>query len=546
MRIDRRCARRGGIGLLLVLVAVAGAGPAAAFDPADEQGNHAAAFLREGVDARHLALGGAGAALADNVAAAYWNPAGLTFLRGWSVTAMASGDRTFDRRQTYAAAAYGTERFALALGWLHAGTDAIPGADAGGNPTGDFDFQENAIQASFALRAASAAFGVNLKVLGQGLGTAAPSGGDHTETGYGLDLGAQVYPTPFARIGLMFQDLFGELGGVERDRVNDIPATMRAGIALEPMDGFTLTTDFEKRRDDDNWIFHAGSEYELPLGTDTGGAVRLGVREGDFSGGFGFSWKQLHLDYAYVIEPEVFLDDSHRFSLTVDFASRRQILRGGVFSDRDNDGIPDDQDACPDLAEDYDSYEDFDGCPDLDNDEDGIEDIADRCPDEPEDMDGFQDEDGCPDLDNDGDGIPDVRDGCPDEPETWNGFQDEDGCPDVAISLPSVIIPFASGSATLPGSGAYHGLDPVEAALRANPALRLEIQGYTDSVGDEGANLRLSTRRAESVMADLVARGIDPGRLRVRGFGEAHPAASNDTAAGRARNRRIEFVPWEP
>jgi outer membrane protein OmpA-like peptidoglycan-associated protein len=161
-------------------------------------------------------------------------------------------------------------------------------------------------------------------------------------------------------------------------------------------------------------------------------------------------------------------------------------------------------------------------------------------------MDGFQDADGCPDLDNDGDGIPDIRDGCPDEPETMNGFQDEDGCPDQTVTLPSVAIPFASGSATLPGSGAYAGLDPVEAALRANSGLRLEIQGYTDSVGDEGANLRLSTRRAEAVMADLVARGIDPGRLRVRGFGEAHPVASNDTAAGRALNRRIEFVPWEP
>ncbi len=135
--------------------------------------------------------------------------------------------------------------------------------------------------------------------------------------------------------------------------------------------------------------------------------------------------------------------------------------------DRDKDGIPDDDDGCPDDPEDKDGFEDSDGCPDLDNDGDGILDIDDRCPlvkedydgdqdedgcpegregdrdgdgvpdhmddcpDEPEDFDGFQDEDGCPDLDNDADGIPDTVDLCPNDPEDFDGFEDEDGCPDV-------------------------------------------------------------------------------------------------------------------
>jgi OOP family OmpA-OmpF porin len=135
--------------------------------------------------------------------------------------------------------------------------------------------------------------------------------------------------------------------------------------------------------------------------------------------------------------------------------------------DRDHDGIPDDDDGCPDEAEDKDGFEDRDGCPDLDNDGDGILDVDDACPlvkedydgdrdedgcpegregdrdgdgipddiddcpDEPEDFDGFQDEDGCPDLDNDGDGIPDDRDLCPNDPEDIDGFEDGDGCPDV-------------------------------------------------------------------------------------------------------------------
>lgn len=135
--------------------------------------------------------------------------------------------------------------------------------------------------------------------------------------------------------------------------------------------------------------------------------------------------------------------------------------------DRDKDGIPDDDDGCPDAAEDKDGFEDSDGCPDLDNDGDGLLDVddacplvkedydgdrdedgcpegregdrdgdgipddVDDCPDEPEDFDGFQDDDGCPDLDNDGDGIPDERDLCPNDPEDFDGFEDEDGCPDV-------------------------------------------------------------------------------------------------------------------
>jgi OmpA-OmpF porin, OOP family len=131
------------------------------------------------------------------------------------------------------------------------------------------------------------------------------------------------------------------------------------------------------------------------------------------------------------------------------------------FEDEDGDGIPDDEDECPELPEDRDGFEDEDGCPDFDDDDDGVPDDMDRCPGEVEDADGFEDDDGCPDPDNDGDGvldgddacpdergppggprpgcpprdsdgdgIPDDRDACPEQPEDRDGFQDEDGCPD--------------------------------------------------------------------------------------------------------------------
>jgi OmpA-OmpF porin, OOP family len=101
--------------------------------------------------------------------------------------------------------------------------------------------------------------------------------------------------------------------------------------------------------------------------------------------------------------------------------------------DRDGDGIKDDVDSCPAVPEDFDDFEDEDGCPEADNDRDGIPDVDDRCPDNPEDKDDFEDEDGCPEgneNDRDGDGILDDVDKCPDDPEDIDQFEDEDGCPD--------------------------------------------------------------------------------------------------------------------
>jgi outer membrane protein OmpA-like peptidoglycan-associated protein len=124
------------------------------------------------------------------------------------------------------------------------------------------------------------------------------------------------------------------------------------------------------------------------------------------------------------------------------FSSGFSAAEGRVFGawifepsigDRDRDGIKDDVDQCPDDPEDFDDFEDVDGCPDPDNDRDGILDIEDDCPLIPEDRDGDADEDGCPEGeqgDRDGDTILDVNDQCPDDPEDRDSFQDTDGCPD--------------------------------------------------------------------------------------------------------------------
>jgi outer membrane protein OmpA-like peptidoglycan-associated protein len=102
--------------------------------------------------------------------------------------------------------------------------------------------------------------------------------------------------------------------------------------------------------------------------------------------------------------------------------------------DRDGDGLKDDVDHCPDDPEDFDDFEDRDGCPELDNDRDTILDTDDRCPNQPEDKDGVEDDDGCPEtdrVDRDGDRIVDELDACPDDPEDYDDWEDGDGCPDL-------------------------------------------------------------------------------------------------------------------
>lgn len=102
----------------------------------------------------------------------------------------------------------------------------------------------------------------------------------------------------------------------------------------------------------------------------------------------------------------------------------------GMRMDTDKDGIDDKTDNCPEIPEDFDSFEDVDGCPDPDNDKDKVADTVDNCINVPEDIDSFEDADGCPDFDNDKDAIADSVDKCPNDPEDRDNFEDEDGCPD--------------------------------------------------------------------------------------------------------------------
>ncbi len=182
-----------------------------------------------------------------------------------------------------------------------------------------------------------------------------------------------------------------------------------------------------------------------------------------------------------------------------------------------------------------------------DSDGDGVIDAKDKCPDTPR---GVKvDMSGCP-LDSDKDGVPDAKDQCPGTPE---GVQvDAKGCP-----LP---VPTKSAEVTAEGTwiykdiqfevnkadlrrSSYPVLDEIAGALKAQPGLNIEIQGHTDSTGAHDYNVGLSRRRAQSVKAYMVSKGIESGRMTTKGYGPDRPIASNTTKEGRARNRRVEVKP---
>jgi outer membrane protein OmpA-like peptidoglycan-associated protein len=228
-------------------------------------------------------------------------------------------------------------------------------------------------------------------------------------------------------------------------------------------------------------------------------------------------------------------------------AELREKWRRERSSDRDHDGIPDDIDACPDDPEDHKGNDPNDGCPmPPDRDGDGIPDQYDKCPDQPEDKDGIDDGDGCPEDDADNDGVPDTADHCPKMPGKPSTDPNKNGCPTYIQEDGTVVrvlqqVHFAFGTAQiLPES--FPVLQEVADYLKSNKAIKkMSIEGHTDNKGAPALNKKLSQDRANSVMNWLVQHGIEQPRLEAHGYGMEKPIEENDTDAGRAKNRRVEF-----
>lgn len=145
-----------------------------------------------------------------------------------------------------------------------------------------------------------------------------------------------------------------------------------------------------------------------------------------------------------------------------------------------------------------------------------------------------------PPKDSDGDGVIDAKDECPGTPA---GVKvNEVGCPEVGEKLISLEgVNFDTNKATIrPDSKPI--LDNAVTVLNENAAVSVRVEGHTDSRGSDAYNQKLSQKRAEAVVAYLVAAGIDAERLLPIGYGESAPVAPNDTAENMFKNRRVDLV----
>ncbi len=213
------------------------------------------------------------------------------------------------------------------------------------------------------------------------------------------------------------------------------------------------------------------------------------------------------------------------------------VDRYGCPVDGDRDGVPDGLDDCPTTDRRAIGFIDIYGCP-VDSDFDGVADYLDNCPtNRPG---AHVDETGCP-VDTDGDGVPDGLDDCP---NTLYGMEvDKFGCIDLSmLAKPMVLnIDYPSGSFEIDPKNKER-LKSLARILNFVKDIRLEINGYTDNIGTTVANQRLSEKRARRVLDYLKTQGISPERIKVFGRGESNFIASNNTAKGRAENRRIEIM----
>jgi outer membrane protein OmpA-like peptidoglycan-associated protein len=219
--------------------------------------------------------------------------------------------------------------------------------------------------------------------------------------------------------------------------------------------------------------------------------------------------------------------------------------------DSDRDGVFDAQDLCATTPQGDHPDPARLGCPDGDDDADGVFNHTDQCPQEAMGLQPDAARAGCPLADRDRDTVPDATDACPDVVGAPDINPRRNGCPGLVVVRDGMIVIlqpvfFATNrDRILPPS--VRVLTAVVSALRAQPVIRrIGIEGHTDNVGGDEANLSLSQRRAQAVATWLIQHGIDAARVEARGFGASRPIVPNDVASGRAANRRVEFHILDP
>ena len=175
-----------------------------------------------------------------------------------------------------------------------------------------------------------------------------------------------------------------------------------------------------------------------------------------------------------------------------------------------------------------------------DGDNDGVSDIFDKEPNSPA---GAIVDGGGRTMDVDRDGVPDYLDKCPTVPGKVSNF----GCPlqPTRAQLATISdgiknLQFETGKAVIKPSS-FPALDALAQMLAENSSFSFLIEGHTDNVGNSRDNMILSQQRADAVKSYLVSKGVEESHITTKGYGDTRPVVSNDTAAGKAKNRRVDM-----
>jgi hypothetical protein len=258
-------------------------------------------------------MGGAAAALVDDVTATVWNPAGLTRMGVYgtqfgSMTSMLSEGRSLNYL-AYAQHVEGRGDFGVAL--QHYAMESIEGFDTVGNSTGMFSDQELALGLTYAnLSSYQFRYGITLRGLWQGLA-------ESRALGYGGDLGLQYQPSLASDfcVGLNLQNPVGTLTW-DTGRQDSVASNLKVGLADKYMAGrLGVAADLDVPLGADGSPgTHLGAEIWLIEGL----AARAGLNRRDFSAGATWAYEFYQIDYAYVMT-ERQLGDTHQFSLILRF-----------------------------------------------------------------------------------------------------------------------------------------------------------------------------------------------------------------------------------
>ncbi|MEW6040951.1 MAG: PorV/PorQ family protein [Elusimicrobiota bacterium] len=244
-------------------------------------------YLRMGVGARAMGMGGAFTAVSDDASSIYWNPAGLPNLENKEILAMYSS-MSLDRSLNWLNFVMPLRFGSIGLGIINSGVANINGYDENQNFLGKFSYQSTGILLSYGRKIEEIVnAGVNLKIITDSLK-------DYSRSGYGLDFGALISPAEKLKLGLKLQDIAGSIGS------DTIPMSISMGASYRLLgDKLLLSADMNKITDIDTLKIRMGLEYSAADIL----SIHAGLNEMNFSFGTTLYYKIFKLSYAYVVDP---------------------------------------------------------------------------------------------------------------------------------------------------------------------------------------------------------------------------------------------------